>query len=155
MTSIVVGRTTDPDGQSRAPLVLDDATSARLGRIRQRDTEPEQRVRKLLHGMGYRFRVSNRDLPGSPDLANRHRHWAVLVHGCFWHAHHGCHRATIPKRNRAFWVKKFETNRARDARAVRALRGLGYTTVVVWECETENADTLTSRLRQELRHVAS
>lgn len=135
----------------RSPLVVDAATSLRLSKIRQKDTTPERLVRALLAGMGLRFRVRNRDLPGSPDIANRSRRWAVFVHGCFWHAHAGCKRATVPKRNRAFWVAKFDANVRRDAAAVAELRRRGFRVAVVWECEVERnparvARTLTKRL---------
>src|SRR5213594_720187 len=110
---------------AKLPLLVDPETSARLARIRQKDTAAEQAVRRVLHELGLRFRVRNRDLPGAPDAANRARRWAVFVHGCFWHAHAGCYRATVPKRNREFWVAKFADNRARDRRVTRELRRRG------------------------------
>jgi DNA mismatch endonuclease, patch repair protein len=139
-----------PTGSMKPSLDVDAITSARLGRIRQKDTAIEQTVRRLLHGFGLRFRIRNRDLPGAPDVANRTQHWAVFVHGCFWHAHQGCHRATVPKRNRQFWTTKFADNRARDARVVRALRRRGYRTVIVWECEASHPLKLSQRLRRLL-----
>lgn len=127
----------------------DDATAARLGRIRQRDTAPEVLVRRILHGLGVRFRTNNRDLSGSPDIANRLRRWAVFVHGCYWHRHAGCRHATIPTRNRDFWVAKFDANVARDARAIEALTAAGYRVGVVWECETKlNPEGIVERLRR-------
>lgn len=134
-------------GPSGERLVLDPETSKRLGRIRQKDTDVELAVRKLLHAMGVRFRVGNRDLPGSPDIANRSARWAIFVHGCFWHSHPGCARATVPKRNRAFWEAKFAANRARDARVVRELRRLGFRTLVVWECDAKRVVALQRRLK--------
>lgn len=131
----------------RRALVVDPETSARLGRIRQRDTAAEVVVRQIVHRLGFRYRIRNRDLPGSPDLANRSQRWAIFVHGCFWHGHPGCPKATIPKRNRDFWAAKFRDNRKRDLRALRRLRKLGLTPVVVWECESEKADRLGRRLR--------
>ena len=128
----------------------DAATSARLAKIRQRDTKPEIQVRKALFDLGHRFRVSNRDLPGSPDVANRTREWAVFVHGCFWHAHPGCPKATVPKRNREFWKKKFSDNRVRDERVANELRAAGFEVVIVWECETRDPQALVQRLRKEL-----
>src|SRR5262249_2591674 len=89
----------------------------------------------------------NGDLPGSPDAANRTRLWAVFVHGCFWHRHDGCVRTTTPKRNRAFWEAKFAANQTRDRRAGLALRRLGYTVVIVWECEAERHISLVRKLR--------
>lgn len=133
--------------KGRSPLVVDAAASVRLSKVRQKDTTPERLVRLLLSGLGVRFRVRNRDLPGSPDIANRSARWAVFVHGCFWHAHHGCARATVPKRNRSFWVAKFEANVKRDAAAVAELRRLGFRVVVVWECELKaRAATVAARL---------
>lgn len=118
-------------------IVFDPETSTRMGGIRQRDTEPELIVRRALTAHGLRFRTKNRDLPGSPDVANRSGAWAVFVHGCYWHRHPGCRRATTPKRNTDFWVAKFEANVARDRRSKQALEALGYTVLVVWECEAE------------------
>jgi len=131
---------------SRHDLVVDPETSARLGRIRQHGTSAELTVRKLLHAVGHRFRVHNRDLAGSPDIANRSRKWAVFVHGCFWHRH-GCKRSTTPSRNRDFWAQKFDANVARDARVQAALREQGYRVLVVWECETEDVIRLKSLRR--------
>ena len=113
--------------------------------IRQHGTSAETIVCAMLTKLGHRFRKRNRDLPGSPDVANRSRGWAVFVHGCFWHSHARCPRATVPKRNRAFWREKFRQNRARDARSVAALRRLGYRVVVLWECEIEEKATAVER----------
>jgi DNA mismatch endonuclease (patch repair protein) len=119
--------------------------------VRQKDTSAEQLVRSLLTRLGHSFRKSNRDLPGSPDVANRSRLWAIFVHGCFWHRHAGCSRTTTPKRNRAFWETKFDQNRRRDARVLAALRRLGYRTVVVWECEiTKRPEVVEKRLEKRL-----
>ena len=128
-------------------------TSRRMGKVRQRGTAPELIVRRAVRRIGLHYRLRNRDLPGSPDLANRSRRFAVFVHGCFWHQHLHCPRATVPKRNRGFWVAKFAANRARDDRSVEALRQLGYTVLVVWECETADPDALTAQLTRGLfRH---
>lgn len=121
--------------RSAPRLVTDKETSARLARIPQRDTGPELVVRQIVHSLGHRYRVRNRDLPGSPDLANRRRQWAIFVHGCFWHAHVGCPRATIPKRNREFWKAKLAGNRTRDERVVEVLERDGWKVATVWECE--------------------
>ncbi|HYS56404.1 MAG TPA: DNA mismatch endonuclease Vsr [Thermoanaerobaculia bacterium] len=124
--------------RSRHKLVVDSETSKRLARIRQHGTSAELRVRQVLHSLGYRFRISNRDLPGSPDVANRAKRWVVFVHGCFWHRHSGCDRATTPTRNRAFWVHKFEENVARDSRVAKRLRRERFHVIFVWECQIEN-----------------
>ena len=123
-------------------IETDPETSSRLAKIPQRNTSIEKLVRRYLHRLGLRFRISNRDLPGSPDIANRTRRWAVFVHGCFWHHHGGCKRATIPKRNRAFWVRKFRANQERDQRAVQQLERSGFTCVVLWECEIKEQPSI-------------
>lgn len=138
-----------PSGRSRRDaLVVDERTSQRLGRVRQSGTSAELAVRACVSALGVRYRLSNRDLPGSPDLANRSRHWAIFVHGCFWHSHTGCSKATVPKRNRDFWVEKFAANRRRDARVTKDLRAQDFSVLVVWECETEPASRLEARLRK-------
>ena len=139
---------------TRPSLELDERTSERLGKIRQRGTGAELLVRRVLHALGHRFRVENRDLPGSPDIANRKRQWAVFVHGCFWHRHGGCRRATTPKRNRDFWLAKFAANVKRDARVQAVLRELGWRVVVVWECEIEeNPRAVGRRIATKLRRI--
>lgn len=132
------------------PPASDEDALRRMRRQRQKDTKPELLVRRLVHALGHRFRLGNRDLPGSPDLANRSRRWAIFVHGCYWHAHQGCPRHTVPKRNRDFWLKKFAANRARDQRAEQLLRDRGFAVLVVWECEINDPRTLGERLRDEL-----
>ncbi len=119
----------------RFRLVTDVATSRRLSRVRQHGTAPELAVRQALRALGIRYRLQNRDLPGTPDLANRRARWAIFVHGCFWHHHEGCKLATIPKRNRVFWVEKFRSNRLRDERTEKELVASGFRVIVVWQCE--------------------
>jgi DNA mismatch endonuclease (patch repair protein) len=126
----------------------DRETSQRLAGVKRADTEPERAVRATLVSLGWRCRATNRDLPGSPDLTNRPAKWAVFVHGCFWHRHAGCYKATTPKRNTAFWLAKFENNVARDRRAARALRREGYRVIVVWECQTRDPNALRRRLHR-------
>lgn len=141
--------------RKRLDLAVDPQTSARLGRVRQKDTSAEITVRRIVHQLGFRFRIRNRDLSGSPDLANRVKRWAIFVHGCFWHAHHGCYRATVPKRNHAFWVAKFRDNRRRDERVLQRLRGLGFVPTVVWECWLDDMPSLRRRLASFLRRIDS
>lgn len=118
-----------------------------MSRVRQKDTAAEVSVAKSLRRLGAAYRKNVRSLPGSPDFANRRRGWAVFVHGCFWHQHCGCKRATIPKANDAFWRDKFERNRARDANAVRMLESAGFRVGIVWECEAQEPD---AKLREVL-----
>lgn len=106
-----------------------------MSRTRQADTKPETAVGAVLRRLGLHYRKNARKLPGSPDFANVRAKWAVFVHGCYWHHHRGCRRATIPKANREFWQDKFLANRRRDARAIWRLRQLGFRVIVVWECE--------------------
>lgn len=120
-------------------LEVDDATSVRMGGVRQKGTRPELVVRRSLSALGRRYRLNNRDLEGSPDVANRSQRWAVFVHGCFWHRH-GCKASSTPTRNREFWQAKFSRNVERDARASAALRAQGYTVIVIWECETKRGE---------------
>ena len=134
-----------------AALRTDAETSARMGRVRQRDTEPELRVRRACRSLGLHYRTRNRDLPGSPDLANRSRRWAIFVHGCYWHRHAGCPKASTPHRNPEFWKAKFATNAERDRAAVMQLRKRGYLVLTIWQCETESPKGLESRLRRFAR----
>lgn len=111
------------------------ATSARMSGIRQKGTKIETVVAIILRDLGLRYRKNVKQLPGSPDFANRSRRWVVFVNGCFWHHHTGCRKATVPKSNTNFWTIKFRDNRRRDARAIRRLRHEGYRVVVIWECQ--------------------
>ncbi|WP_081718677.1 very short patch repair endonuclease [Lutibaculum baratangense] len=132
------------------PLETDAARSALMGRVRQRGTKPELRVAAILRSMGAHYRLNARGLPGSPDFSNRRRRWAVFVHGCYWHHHTDCKRATIPTRNREFWLEKFHANRARDAKALRALRRSGFRVAVVWECELSDPSLVEAKLSKIL-----
>jgi DNA mismatch endonuclease (patch repair protein) len=118
-----------------------------MARIRQSRTTPELVVARTLRKLGLGYRRNVKSLPGSPDFANRSRKWAIFVNGCFWHNHTNCHRATVPKANRPFWVDKFVANRRRDAKAIQALRKVGFKVVVVWECQSARQE---ARLRQVL-----
>lgn len=88
--------------------------------------------------MGLRFTLSNGDLPGNPDLANRSRKFAIFVHGCYWHRHKNCSRTTTPKSNAKFWRRKFDRNIERDAAALKALDAMRFRVAVIWECEANN-----------------
>lgn len=125
-----------------------------MSRIRGKDTSPEKRVRSELHRMGYRFRLHYKDLPGNPDIVFVSRRIALFVHGCFWHRHRGCKNCTTPTNNRKFWLDKLEGNASRDKRSRDALHKLGWRTIIVWECQTENAQLfqkVLSRLSKVLR----
>lgn len=128
-----------------------DERSRIMGRIGGKNTRPELRVRKLLHALGYRFRIHRKDLPGTPDVVFPGRRAVIFVHGCFWHRHEGCPRATTPATNRDFWERKFRSNTKRDAERIEQLGRLGYRCLVVWECETKNLERLAERLTAFLR----
>lgn len=131
--------------QKRSLLIVDAATSERMKGIRRSGTRPEMILRRRLWTDGIRYRCHNRDLPGSPDVANRSRKWAIFVHGCFWHGHIGCGAATVPKRNRQFWREKIAANRRRDSRKVRALRSQGFSVAIVWECTLKKLERVGSQ----------
>ena len=120
--------------------------------IRSQDTVPEMVVRRLVHGMGYRFRLHRSDLPGTPDLVLPRLHKVVLVHGCFWHRHSCGRGRSTPATRTQFWTEKFEANIRRDRRVRRQLRTLSWQVFVAWECQTSSLrlDTLTERLARFL-----
>ena len=122
--------------------------SALMARVRQRDTAPEMLVRKAAHGLGLRFRLQRRDLPGTPDLVFPSRRLALFVHGCFWHRHPNCPRCTSPKTRMEYWEDKFAANVARDRRVTDELEAIGWQVEVVWECETIDPERLLSTLNQ-------
>jgi DNA mismatch endonuclease (patch repair protein) len=120
--------------------------SALMSRVRQKGTANELIVRQALHSMGGRFRVNRRALPGSPDVSSERRRKAIFVNGCFWHAHRGCPKATLPKNNAEFWQAKLASNVERDARKISELRHLHFDVLVVWECELLQSAKLRKRL---------
>ena len=129
----------------------DAARSALMGRVRQRGTKPEIEVAAALRSLGASYRLNVRSLPGSPDFANKSKKWAVFVHGCFWHRHTGCRRATTPTNNREFWLEKFAANRRRDARSIRALRAMGFRVAIVWECRAKSPAERLSKILEARR----
>jgi len=119
-----------------------------MRRIGRRNTAPEVLVRRLLHSKGYRFRLERKDLPGKPDIVLPKYRSVIFVHGCFWHGHENCRRALLPTTNRDFWEKKIEGNKRRDKAAIEALAKLGWSSLVVWQCETRDKESLGERLSQ-------
>jgi len=122
--------------------------SERMSRVRARDTKPELVVRRLVHALGYRFRLHRRDMPGSPDIVLPRFRSVILVHGCFWHRHDDpdCRLARMPKSRIEFWGPKLASNQARDERVRRALEALGWRVLVIWECEVKDQ----GKLRREI-----
>lgn len=113
--------------------------SQMMSRIRAKNTRPELVLRKVLFAAGFRYRLHQRGLPGSPDLVFPKYKAALFVHGCFWHRHGGCRNAATPKTNVGFWTLKFEGNVHRDARNVAALHDAGWRVAVVWECALDRS----------------
>lgn len=117
-----------------------------MSQIRGKDTEPERKVRSVLHKLGARFRLHREDLPGKPDIVLPRYGLVILVHGCFWHRHPRCKYAYTPKTRVDFWTRKFKRNVERDRNVRRELKRLGWDVLVVWECETHDLATLANRL---------
>jgi len=123
-----------------------------MSRIRSRDTKPEMVVRRMLHRLGYRYRLHAKDLPGRPDIVFGKRRKVVFIHGCFWHRHADpcCKLARLPKTRLDFWLPKLESNVDRDKRHERALYEQGWGALIVWECDLRNSEQLENKLREFL-----
>src|SRR5258708_1351629 len=132
----------------RRRLLTTRETSERMAGGPRKGTAPEGLGRSALGRLGYRYALHNEDLPGSPDLANRSKKWAVFVHGCYWHHHVGCPRATTPKSNTEFWLAKFAANERRDAEAEDTLQSMGYAVATIWECECDSSQSIRAALRR-------
>lgn len=122
-----------------------ESRSRIMGRVGSKNTKPEIVVRRLVHAMGYRYRLHRKNLPGTPDLTFPARKKVIFVHGCFWHQH-DCPRAARPASNTQFWNKKLDGNVLRDRKNLAALRQNGWSALVLWECETKKPADLTDRL---------
>ena len=109
--------------------------SYNMSRIRNKDTKPEELVRKYLFSQGFRYRKNDARLPGKPDIVLPKYKTVIFVNGCFWHAHEGCKYFVWPKNNADFWKKKIESNVARDAKNYQQLENLGWKVLTIWECE--------------------
>lgn len=133
-----------------ADVLTAEQRKLNMSRIRGKNTTPELVTRRLLHAMGYRFRLHRKDLPGKPDIVLPGRKAVVFVHGCFWHRHPGCRYATTPRTRTEFWEEKFRRNTERDATALAALTSAGWQVTIIWECELQNMVALQDRLRDEL-----
>jgi len=128
--------------------------SAIMSRIGGKDTAPELRVRRLLHALGYRFRLHRKDLPGKPDIVLPRHRKVILVHGCFWHSHPGCPRAALPATNVEFWRTKIGKNTARDQQVRQKLAELGWSVLVLWQCQLGDVESLTDNLQAFLAPAA-
>ena len=124
--------------------------SERMSRIRSKGMKPEIRVRKLIHGMGFRFRLHASNLPGRPDLTFPRRKKVIFVHGCFWHRHNRCKLARLPKSRQEFWFPKLQSNKARDKKIQAKLRHLGWRVLVIWECWLAEPKSVESKILEFL-----
>ena len=131
-------------------LVSASVRSRIMSSVKQRHTKPEMVVRSLLHRLGYRFRLHQKDLPGSPDILLPKYRTAIFVHGCFWHQHENCGKARRPSSNQEYWNKKLDENISRDKRKEDELSQLGWRVVTVWQCETSGVESLTEKLKKLL-----
>ena len=117
-----------------------------MSRVKGRDTLPEKQVRSLLFGLGYRFRLHSKTLPGKPDIVLRRFRKVIFVHGCFWHGHACAAGANRPRSNQDYWLTKLDRNKARDQRNQADLRKLGWKTLTIWECELKKAAALQKKI---------
>jgi DNA mismatch endonuclease (patch repair protein) len=128
--------------------------SANMARIRSQNTSPELTLRKLIHGLGYRFRLHRNDLPGRPDLVFPSRKKVIFVHGCFWHQHGECREGRVPGSRLEYWGPKLRRNQERDSLAQSSLKQQGWRYLVVWECELKDEAAASHRVTQFLGRVA-
>ena len=125
---------------------VSEQRSRNMSAIKSKNTKPEIAVRKLLHSMGYRFRLHRKDLPGSPDIVLPKYKTVIFVHGCFWHRHENCKYASTPKIRQEFWEAKFRENINRDKLNQENLSSKGWKIIIVWECEIKDTDFDLNRL---------
>ena len=133
-------------GLTMADNVTPRVRSRTMAQIKSKGMKPEMKVRRLLHGLGYRYRLHRTDLPGRPDLVFSARRKVVFVNGCFWHCHSGCSMVRIPATNRNYWVEKLERNRTRDSRNIELLEEKGWAVTTVWECQLQDMASTAERL---------
>jgi DNA mismatch endonuclease (patch repair protein) len=123
--------------------------SVQMRLVRSKDTKPEMRVRRLVHGLGYRYRLYCADLPGKPDLVFPSKRKVIQVNGCFWHGHK-CRLGRMPKSSLDYWRNKIATNQERDMRTLKSLRKLGWKCLIVWECSLGDEIKLAKRIEHFL-----
>ena len=123
-----------------------------MGRIQSGNTKPEKTVRSILHGLGYRFRLHQKNLPGKPDIVLARYNSVIFVHGCFWHRHKDCKNASIPKTKKTFWEEKFKANIERDIKVKNELKSNGWRVLVVWECELTDIESVEKELGKFLKN---
>lgn len=119
-----------------------------MSRVKSKDTTVEMVVRRLVFAMGYRYRLHDKNLPGTPDLVFKSRKKVIFVNGCFWHGHEGCNKARLPKHRTDFWRDKMQRNRQRDCENISLLKQSGWKVLVLWQCELKNIEDLNRRLHE-------
>ena len=129
---------------------ISEQRSRNMSAIKSKNTKPEIKVRKVLHSMGYRFRLHRKDLPGSPDIVLPKYKTVIFVHGCFWHRHENCKYASNPKTRKEFWENKFKTNVKRDKEIQEKIKNIGWKSVVIWECEVRNIESIEEKIKRFL-----
>lgn len=137
-------------GQNLADTLSPKERSERMSRIRDKDSKPEMRLRRLVHSLGFRYRLHVKKLPGKPDLVFPARHAVIFMHGCFWHRHEECKLARLPKSKLGFWITKLEANRQRDLIHQRQLSDLGWRVLVIWECELNDTEHVSQIVKKFL-----
>jgi DNA mismatch endonuclease, patch repair protein len=125
--------------------------SAIMAAVHTKDTGPELALRRLVHRLGYRYRLHAPELPGRPDLVFRPRKKVIFVHGCFWHRHARCRYATTPKSRIVFWQAKFAANVARDQRNVSDLKKAGWRVLTIWQCQLKKPNNVAKRTNEFLK----
>ncbi|SRR5579883_1518359 len=124
--------------------------SKRMGLVKSKATKPEMKLRRIVSSMGYRYRLNVTKLPGKPDLTFHSKNKVIFLHGCFWHRHEGCKNARWPKSKLDFWVPKLEANAVRDKATLLELKRLGWSSLVIWECELVSTERVEKRVKKFL-----
>jgi DNA mismatch endonuclease (patch repair protein) len=134
------------DGRGFMDKLTPERRSVNMARIRSKDTMPEMLVRRLIHGLGYRYRLHAKDLPGTPDLVFRSRKKVIFIHGCFWHQHADCREGRVPSSRQSYWMAKLARNKERDRERLHTLTGMGWKVLVLWECQLVNRAALERKI---------
>lgn len=135
-------------------MTVDPHRSWTMSRVKSKDTVPEMIVRRLVHALGYRYRLHDKKLPGKPDLVFRSRRKLIFVHGCYWHGHDCKRGARMPSTNQEYWSAKIGRNKERDARNLASLEQSGWGVLVIWECEIKDSTLLAETINNFLGPAA-